>query len=103
MNPTTRQPAEAVGSQVRSGRAAVARAVIDHCARPAGRLTRLPMSITGEVDRTHRTIEMILTDFDRTGLILWIRKRPGGRHRPWWSVKVLDLNGLHEIAAEVRP
>lgn len=103
MEPTSGLAGPVDGNRRDTGRAAVARALLQHCAKPAGRLTRLPMSIAGDIDRTHRTVEMVLADLDRSGLIMWVRKRPGGRHRPWWSVKVIDSHGLSSLAAEVRP
>jgi hypothetical protein len=81
---------------VARGRSAIAAALLREC-RPHGRLGRLPMSAAAEADRTPRTVETVLTELERAGAIEWVRKRPGGRHRPWWSVKVLDVEMLRTI------
>lgn len=83
------------------GRSAIARALLREC-RPYGRLGQLPMSAAAEADRTPRTVEIVLTEFERVGAIEWIRKRPGGRHRPWWSVKVIDEERLRTLAEDDR-
>lgn len=81
------------------GRSAIAAALLREC-RPYGRIGRLPMSAAAEADRTPRTVEIVLTELEQAGTIEWVRKRPGGRHRPWWSVKVLDEGRLRDLAEE---
>lgn len=84
---------------VARGRSAIAAALLREC-RPYGRLGRLPMTAAAEADRTPRTVESVLTELERAGTIEWVRKRPGGRHRPWWSVKVIDAEQLRTMAEE---
>lgn len=98
--PVHSEPVRPAGSSRGSARSAVAAALLQHCAQPAGRLSVLPMRIAGEIDRTHRTVETVLAELEREGHIVWIRKRPGGRHRPWWSVKILDAQQLRRIAMD---
>ena len=99
--PTLSEESSAPGTSRRgSARSGVARALLHHCGQPAGRLGALPMRIAREIDRTHRTVETVLTELEHAGHIVWIRKRPGGRHRPWWTVKILNPEQLRQIAAE---